>query len=72
MPGSIGVEEAEGDLELVVLLGQRHLIVSVRITVVENVSETQISSLLSERFVSDTGQVLKQTVAMEIVFISIT
>ena len=49
VPLAEGLVEAEGDLEVVVLFGQRHLVHGVHVTVVENVRGFQRSSLLSER-----------------------
>ena len=54
------VIKPEGDLELIVLLRHGHLVVRVHIAVDEEVSGVQCSSLLSERCVFDTCQVLKQ------------
>ena len=59
MPGAIGLEEAEGDLKLVVLLRERYLVAGVHITVFEDVSGFQRSSLLSEWRVFKTFQILK-------------
>ena len=59
MPGAKGLVEAEGDLKLVVLLRERYLVAGVHITVVEDVSGFQRSSLLSEWRVFKTFQILK-------------
>ena len=67
VPVTVGVVEAEGDLELVVLLRQGHLVVRVHIAVVEDLRGVQCSSLLSERCFFDTCQVLKQPTTTAIV-----
>ena len=59
MPGAKGLVEAEGDLKLVVLLRERYLVAGVHITVFEDVSGFQRSSLLSEWCVFKTFQILK-------------
>ena len=52
VPVAIGLEEAEGDLELAVLLfGQRHLIVLPPISEDKRVPGVESSFLLVERFV---------------------
>ena len=60
MPVTVGVVEAEGDLELVVLLRHGHLVVRVLVTVVEDLGGFQRSSLLSEGCLLNAFQVLKQ------------
>ena len=60
VPVAVGVVEAEGDLELVVLLRHGHLVVRVLVTVVEELGGVQRSSLLSEGCLLYAFQVLKQ------------
>ena len=59
VPLAEGLVEAEGDLKLVVLLRERYLVAGVHITVFEDVSGFQRSSLLSEWRVFKTFQILK-------------
>ena len=58
VPGAVRLVESEGDLELVVLLCQRHLVVGVHVTVFEDVRCFQRPPLLSERRIFKTCQVL--------------
>ena len=60
VPVTVGVVEAEGDLELVVLLRQGHFVVRVLVTEVEEFGGFQRPSLLSEGCLLNASQVLKQ------------
>ena len=60
VPVTVGVVEAEGDLELVVLLRHGHFVVRVLVTVVEDLGGFQRSSLLSEGCLLNAFQILKQ------------
>ena len=64
VPVPVGVVEAEGDLEVVVLFRHGHLVVGVHVPVPEDVGGLQRPLQLSERGALDTRQVLKQTVTV--------